>query len=374
MNLTNFLLLVLAWFLYRLARSPRDPALWAVVVSIACQLLGASTFVAFARTVFEDLPSSSTVKLLTNVALNTSRYALLLFFLISAGGSWRRVRVETAILVGVCAAMAAAVFVLPPGARDTAYPLSGNLPNDMSHPGVAPFYIIGGSYMFYAAVQTARWALRYAAESSRRARFGLRLVAAALVATTVTTGVRTVVTVIRWAGNPGYGAPLMQVTTRLVPICTFVFLLGVFSVGLAARFAALKTWLRRRRAYAELWPLWRELHAVFPADALDHAPTQAWLDTLLPHRIGHRYWRRVIEIRDGLLQLSPQLVDAGFDSSRPAEQQLDTFRRALQLQAGGHTPTSRAGVLVAAPEDVDINSDVRQLIHLSRALAREGAS
>ncbi|NBH07456.1 hypothetical protein GTY80_30010 [Amycolatopsis sp. SID8362] len=82
----------------------------------------------------------------------------------------------------------------------------------------------------------------------------------------------------------------------------------------------------------------------------------------------------MIEIRDGLLQLSPQLVDAGFDSSRPAEQQLDTFRRALQLQAGGHTPTSRAGVLVAAPEDVDINSDVRQLIHLSRALAREGAS
>jgi hypothetical protein len=373
-NLTNFLLLVLAWFLYRLARSPRDPALWAVVVCVACQLLGASTFVAFIRTMFGELPSSSTVKLLTNIALNTSRYALLLFFLISAGGSWRRVRAETAILVGVYLAMTAAVLVLPPGARDSAYPLTGVLPSNMSHPGVAPFYIIGGSYTFYAAVQAARWALRYASESSRRAQFGLRVLTVALVATAVTTGARTIVTIIRWAGHPVYGAAIMQLTTKLVPICTFVFLIGVFSVGLAARLAALRTWLRRRRAYAELWPLWRALHAVFPADTLDHAPNQSWLDTLLPHRVGHRYWRRVIEIRDGLLQLSPQLVDAGFDPERPADQQLGPFCHALQLQASGRTPTSRTGVLVAAPEDAGVNSDVRQLIHLSRALAREGAT
>ncbi|SFO03913.1 MAB_1171c family putative transporter [Amycolatopsis rubida] len=374
MNLTNFLLLVLAWFVYRLARSPRDPALWAVVVAIACQLLGASTFVAFVRTVFGELPPSSTVKLLTNVALNISRYALLLFFLLSAGGSWRRVRIETGILLGVCLAMTAAILALPPGARDSAYPLTGHLPNDMSAPGVAPFYIIGGGYMLYAAAQAARWALRYAAESSRRARFGLHVLTVALVATAITTGLRTAVTIIRWAGQPGYGASVMQVTTRLVPICTFVFLVGVLSVGLAARFAALRTWLRRRRAYAELWPLWRALHAVFPADTLDHAPSRSWLDTLIPFRVGHRYWRRVIEIRDGLLQLSPQLVDAGFDAGRPAEQQLGPFRQALQRQASGRTPTSRTGVLVAAPEDSGINSDVRQLIRLSRALAREGVS
>lgn len=373
MILTYFLLLVLAWFLYRLARSPRDPALWAVVVCVGFQLLGASTFVTFVRAVFGELPSSSTVKLLTNLALNTSRYALLLFFLISAGGSWRRVRIETGILAGVCLAMTAAILVLPPGLRDTAYPLTAVLPRDMRRPGVAPFYIVGGSYTCYAAVQTTRWALRYAAESSRRARFGLRVVAVALICAAVTTGTRTVVTIVRWAGHPGFGGSAMELTNRLAPISIFVFLAGVFSIGLAARFAALKTWLRRRRAYAELWPLWRELHAVFPADTLDHAPRQAWLDTLLPHQVGHRYWRRVIEIRDGLLQLSPQLLDAGFDPDRPAVEQLGTFRRALRLQADGRRPTSRTAVLVAGPEDTGVNSDVRQLIHLSRALAREGA-
>ncbi|QKV80700.1 MAB_1171c family putative transporter [Amycolatopsis sp. Hca4] len=374
MNLTNFLLLVLAWFLYRLARSPRDPALWAVVVCVTFQLLGASTFVTFARAVFGELPASSTVKLLTNLALSTSRYALLLFFLLSAGGSWRRVRIETAILVSVWLAMTAAILALPSGLRDTAYPLTGVLPNNMSHPGVAPFYIITDSYTFYATVQTSRWALRYAAESGRRARFGLRVVAFALVCAAITTGTRTIVTIVRWAGHPGFGYPVTQLTNRLAPISIFLFLAGVFSIGLAARFAALKTWLRRRRAYAELWPLWRALHAVFPADTLDHAPRRAWLDTLLPHQVGHRYWRRVIEIRDGLLQLSPQLLDAGFDPDRPADEQLGTFRRALQRQASGRQPANRTAVLVAAPEDAGINSDVRQLIHLSRALAREGAS
>ena len=374
MNLLNFLLLVLAWFLYRLARSPRDPALWAVVACVAFQLLGATAFVALARNVFGELPSSSTVKLLTNLALNTSRYALLLFFLISAGGSWRRVRIETTMLLGVCLAMTAAVLVLPPGLRDTAYPQTALLPNDMSPPGVAPFYILGGSYTFYAALQAARWALRYADESSRRAQFGLHVVAIALVAAAVTVGARTTVTIIRWAGHLGYGGWVMELTNQLAPISIFMFVAGVFSVGLAARLAALRTWQRRRRIYAELWPLWRALHRVFPADALDHAPTRPWLDTLFPHRVGHRYWRRVIEIRDGLLQLSPQLLDAGFDPEKPADQQLATFRHALQLQEAGRIPTNRAGVLVAAPDDAGINSDVRQLIHLSRALAREGAT
>lgn len=373
MNLTTFLLLVLAWFLYRLVRSPRDPALWAVVVCIAFQLLGASTVAAFARTVFGEALSSSTVKLLANLALNTSRYALLLFFLISSGGSWRRVRAESGILAAVCLAMTAAVLSLPPGPRDRAYPLAAALPDDMSRPGVALFYAIGGGYTFYATVQAARWALRYAAESGRRAQFGLRVVAVALAVAAVVNGTRTVVTVVRWTGRHGYGAEVLRLTDRLAPVSIFVFLAGVLSIGLGARLAVLRNWLHRRRAYAELWPLWRALHAVFPADTLDHAPTRAWPDTLFPHRVGHRYWRRVIEIRDGLLQIGPQLLDAGFDPQKPADEQVGTFRRALQLESDGRVPNNRTAVLVAAPEEPGINADVRQLINLSRALAREGA-
>ncbi|WP_338064860.1 amidohydrolase family protein [Amycolatopsis lexingtonensis] len=81
--------------------------------------------------------------------------------------------------------------------------------------------------------------------------------------------------------------------------------------------------------------MWRELHAVFFADALDHAPTRSWLDTLLTHRIGHRYWRRVIEIRDGLLQLSPQLVDAGWFLGGVADGEAELRARVRQNAALG---------------------------------------
>jgi hypothetical protein len=197
MSLTQFLFLVLIWFLYRLAKSPRNSALWAVVACIAFQLLGATTVIAHFRTLFGGLPTSSILKLLLNLALNISRYGLMLFFLISTGGSRRRARVEGAVLVVVCAAMAAAVLILPSDMRNKAYPSSGSLPHDMGILGVAPFYIIGGGYIVYSTVQTARWALRYANESSRRARLGLRVAALGLGCYATAAAVRTAVTIIR---------------------------------------------------------------------------------------------------------------------------------------------------------------------------------
>jgi hypothetical protein len=374
MSLTQFLTLVLVWFLYRLARSPRNPALWAVVTCIAFQLLGATTVVAYIRTLFDDMPASSILKLLMNLALNISRYGLMMFFLISTGGSRLRAKVEGAVLVAVCAAMATAVLILPSGMRNTAYPSSGSLPQNMGILGVAPFYIIGGGYTVYATVQTARWALRYANESSRRARLGLRGAAVGLCCYAIAAALRTVVTIIRWAGQPGFATDLMATTNRLIPLGTYLFLIGVCYVGLAARLAALRVWIRHRRIYHELWPLWAQLHHVFPSDELDRMSTPRWLDRLLPQRVSYRYWRRVIEIRDGLVQLSPQLVDAGFDPSLPAENQIDNIQTALSRQSQGHTPQSQTAVMVAAPEALDINSDVQQLVRLARALAQKGTT
>ncbi|UUV28555.1 hypothetical protein NQK81_27670 [Amycolatopsis roodepoortensis] len=373
MNLTQFLILVLAWFLYRLAKSPRNPALWAVVACIAFHLLGSTTGIVYLRLLFGELPASSTVKLVMNLALNISRYALMLFFLLSAGGTRRRAQIEGAVLGVVCAAMTTAVLVLPPELRDKAYPTSGSLPHTMSAPGVAPFYLIGGAYTIYATIQTARWALRYANESQHRARLGLRIAAAGLGFAATATAARTVVTIVRWTGHPGYGGDLMAVTNRLVPIGTFLFLAGVLYVGLAARLSALRVWLRHRRTYHELRPLWEPLHTAFPEGQLDRAPTHRLFDRISPWRIGHKYWRRVIEIRDGLLQISPHLVDLGYDAARPAEQQADTIRRAVERQRAGTAPQARTALTVAEPSTTNINDDVNQLVRLSQALAQKGS-
>lgn len=68
------------------------------------------------------------------------------------------------------------------------------------------------------------------------------------------------------------------------------------------RLTALPRWLRTRRAYHRLEPLWTELHCLFPEIAL--APSGAvWLRS--PQQAEFALYRRVIEIRDGHMALRP---------------------------------------------------------------------
>lgn len=64
------------------------------------------------------------------------------------------------------------------------------------------------------------------------------------------------------------------------------------------------TWLRQYRTYHRLGPLWRSLHAATPEIALS---TAGFIDSHLPRDLGLRLYRRVIEIRDGRMALTPYL-------------------------------------------------------------------
>lgn len=366
--------ITLVWFLCRVAKFPRDQALWAVVTCIVLQLLASQTVLAGVLPWLNMRLSPSMAKLVMNLWLNASRYFLMLFFLISAGGSRRRIAWDGVLLVAVCVAMTAAILATPVEVRDVIYPSGGSLPTDMTVRGVAPFYLIGNAYTAYTVVQAGRWALRYAAESSRRARWGLRVAALGLGCYAALSTARVVATTVRWIGHPGFGEGFFRLVNGLAPTGTLVFIVGVAYVGLAARLAALQVWARHRRIYHELWPLWEQLHAVFPHDELDPTPNHSWRDRLFLRRVHRRYLRRVVEIRDGLVKLSPQLVETGFDPGRPAHDQADVIREALRRQAQGHQPTTRSAVLVAAPATSDINSDVEQLVALARALSKEGIS
>ncbi|SEF24679.1 hypothetical protein SAMN05421837_102815 [Amycolatopsis pretoriensis] len=364
MILQLFLFAALAWFLLRLVASPRDPGLWAVVACIALQLLSLPEVITWGFRLVGDLPAASTIKLLVNLGLNVSRYALMLFFLLSTGGSRGRARVEGLVLLAVCAGMTVSVLCLPANLRATAYPLSGSLPHDMNLPGLAPFYLLGGGYAAYACTVTARWALRYAGESSPRGRLGFRVSAIGLAGTTFVAVTRSVVTIIRWTRHPGAGDWLLaKLVDPLVSPAKDLFIIGVCYVGFAARYTALRLWLRRRHAFTALEPLWQRLHAIFPSDQLDPARSS------FPLQLGHRYWRRVIEIRDGLVQLGPHLIDAGYDPARPAHEQITAITTAMQRQADGRTPDSQGTVVVAAPTTADVDDDVDQLVRLSRALS-----
>ncbi|WP_137815067.1 MAB_1171c family putative transporter [Gandjariella thermophila] len=363
--------MTLAWFLYRLVRTPRDAGLYAIVVCLIIQLLTIPEVI-FKIQSITGWTAVPTLKLIVNYSLTVSLYLMMLFFLLSAGGGLRRAVIEGAVVLSVCAGMTIAMFTTPEPVQAQAYSGVGGLPENMSVTGLAPFFLLGNAYISYMSIQIARLALRYAEEANPRGRIGLRIAAVGLFCYFLTAVVRCVATVVRWAGHPGFGVHLVALINEGAPAGTAVFLVGVSYVGLAARLAALRTWLRHWRVHDELWPLWHQLNIAFPNDALQSAPKHRWVNRWSPMHVHRRWWRRLVECRDGLVQLSPQLVEAGLDHGRPIHEQVECVRTALRRQTHGHQPASRSAVLVAAPDTDELDSDEQQLVRLSQALAQEG--
>jgi uncharacterized membrane protein len=360
---TVALLLALAWFGYRLLREPGDLALRAVVACILLRVVGTLIGVS-------DAFSESTSKLIYNLALNGSWFCLMLFFLFSAVGSGavRKAWVEAVVLASTSVVMTAAMLATPASVREAAFSSTGRLPADMTVAEVAVFYLAGSLYFAYAAARTSYWALRYAAESAPRARLGFHVVAAGFACLGLAASVRGVFVVIRWLGADVPG-PIESAVNLLVPLGILAFVLGVCFVGLAARWAAARLWLRRRRQFHTLRPLWQRLHVAFPSAAFDPSEHKD-RDEIWPLRLHRRFWRRVVEIRDGMVQLSPHLADAGYDSERPAHEQVEAFEAAVQRQLAGEQPSTKTAILVAAPTEAnnEVDGEIDQLVALARAL------
>ncbi|TDD41342.1 hypothetical protein E1288_32690 [Saccharopolyspora elongata] len=63
--------------------------------------------------------------------------------------------------------------------------------------------------------------------------------------------------------------------------------------------------MRPERSCKDTWPRgnWPTAATVTHKDALDRQPRSQWRERFSPRRAHRHYWRRVIEIRDGLVQL-----------------------------------------------------------------------
>lgn len=363
-------IIAFAWFAYRLARSPRSPALWAVVTCLAFRYF-ASGGVADLRDHFGGVLSSPAVtKVVMNVALSASWCALLLFFLLAAAPQ-RAIRTafrEIAIMAAAVLTMATMVAITPNPDQAFASGSGGALPPDAST-SVATFYVVGSAYVAYATWRGAVQAWRYAAESTQRTRLGLRTAAVALGTIGAVSTVRTGQIVIVWAG--GALPAWTTFVNKGVPLGTVLFVLGVCLAGATARFEQARVWLRHRRALRDLQPLWAVLHGLFPEDRLVPAHEQSRVDRFLPRRVHQQFWRAVVEIRDGLVQLSPHLADLGYEPGTPLHQQSGLLDEAIRRERSGQSPSSRDAVLVAAPSSTEasnVSSDVDQLVRLSHSL------
>lgn len=354
----NFLLLLylpLAWFLARALRHPRDAALWMLVVCLVMRTVDGPWVMPAVR----GLVGPSAARWFFDAALTGSWAALLLFFVLSAGGSAVRARREVGTWAVLCAVLGACVALAP------GWWQAQNLLAQPGHPAaVTAFEALVDLYYVYATGSCAVWAWRYASESPKRLRPGLWLAAAGLGVFALASAASLAI-VLGLLPPSFYSAVLVEV----MGLAIVAFAIGVVTVGLVGRAVALRVWWRHRQRARALRPLWSLLCTVYPSDALDRASGGWWFDRILPHQVHRRYWRRWMEVRDGLVQLSPHLVETGYDPARPAHEQTGAFRAALRRAAAGQQPGRAHARPVAVPtSDSSEQADVQELIRLSTAL------
>ncbi|HEV2781137.1 MAG TPA: MAB_1171c family putative transporter [Actinophytocola sp.] len=355
--------LVLALMIYLLIRAPRNPALLAITVTIASFAL---TF-AFRLALLDGAgflglePIMS--RLVQQFIMLLGGYGLVTFFLFSAldvrearrRAMWQAVPVVLAVLV-----MTHAIAAMPPHIRDSAALLTSRSGGPVGEPTIALMYLSVYVYQAYAYITALVLTRRYARGAEPRLRRGLALATAGLAAMVPAQMIFVGAAAGRWA------AVTMPRTITFTGIFMMLGGIVVFLVGFAypavgMRLAALRVWWQHRRMYRRLGPLWTLLHREFPEDALCRVPTSPWRDAVSLRGVHRRYYRRVIECRDGLVRISPYLGPNGDRSLA------DRLREGVAAHASGASAPARA-MPVAIPAGDGLDADVHELVALSDAL------
>lgn len=168
------------------------------------------------------------------------------------------------------------------------------------------------------------------------------------------------------------------VATILITLCVAFMLTGSTMPAWSRRLGlpGLLGRVGHYHVYRQLYPLWIDLCRAFPEIAL-FPPRSVVADALALRDLDLRLYRRVIEIRDGLLALRMYVDPSVMEHARAAGQEIGLppdeiealveaacIAGALQARnSGGHGGHAAAHLPSIAPGDVD--SEVRDLIRVA---------
>jgi hypothetical protein len=361
--------LVLAVLSYLLVRAPSNVPLRAVTITIASFTLTVVFGTAATKGVtflgLEPILS----RLVQHLGMLVGGYSLIAFYLFSAldrDRARRQARLHAIPLVTAAVALIGATVLMPAAIHHAAATLAFAGPGaGAPEPTVAVLYLTPNLYMGYAFASALLWTRRYAKEAEPRLRHGLALASVGLAALAFGEAVFVTATTAQWVGLT---VPRWLYRMGLLAILpgSVVFMIGFAYPAVRMRLAALRIWLQHRRAYYRLGPLWTLLHQQFPEDALGRVPSSRWRDAVSVRGVHRRYYRRVIECRDGLVRASPYLATNGNGHDATLAERL---RDGLRAHASGTSAPTRA-VPVAIPATDGLDADVRELVTLSEALRR----
>jgi hypothetical protein len=289
---------------------------------------------------------------------------------------WSR-RLQTALPTATVAALLVLFAVSPARTHPTDTALYTDFPMQYAaHPEVFAYWLIFAVYLGTAFALIAQSAWRYGRRAGRTPLgCGLVLIAAGMVAGLCYLGYSTGVVAARAAG---VGGSFISTSPAFIQglFGALIVLVAVGSFLPAAGYCPL---IRRVAAYwslRQLYPLWAGLCQAVPGIALD--PVPAWADRIDPRDLQMRLYRRVIEIRDGYMALTPVDVPGIEDLLRAASgphelsaadratlaaaTQLELARRAelrgdTRLPAGTGLPPANREFLAGD----DLGSEVRLL-------------
>ncbi|MEU7282463.1 MAB_1171c family putative transporter [Streptomyces sp. NPDC045431] len=360
----------LLWTGRQVLRDPSDRLLRAVFLCLLCAGLSFPFGLPAGVRLVDGFTGDGIAKLVQNLCLLGTVYFLGCFFIHSASdpaAARARVRGEAVPFAVTAVTVCVAMAMTPHVERSHTYATA-----DMRVPGVAVFYLSAGAYLTYALAMALFWTVRYARLASRPLVTGLWMVAAALTGIVLASAVRECLTLVRLLGG-AVPQPVIMGAKLLLDLAIPLFVAGVVYPGLVTRWASLRLWWHHGRVYRELAPLWTALHTAFPQDALERPRVGRRWGLPSPRSVHRRYYRRVIECRDGLVRISPYLAleAATADAEAPLSPEVAArhLRTALRAYASGEDAPSQA-VAVALPEGGGgLEDDVRQLTRLSQALA-----
>jgi hypothetical protein len=337
--------------LYQLFLAPDDLPLRAVAGCLAClaivPVLNLPPVVALI-----DAAGGGLARLLVNLMTMSASYWLLAFFQYSVRASRR---FQTLAYVGALALVLGAWLAAPASVRLQPAALSSG--GDW-HSTV--FVVVAVGYMGYALSLAMRWSVIYARVARRvELRRGLRAMAVGLAFLIAGCACKCVVALLQaFAGIAWEVGNLVYVSCVLVG--SVLLVVGVMYPAVTGMLAAVPVWRWHRAAYREMEPLWQALHEAFPDLALRSETLPWWRDPLRIRRTHRDYYRRAVEIRDGLVQLGPYYPATEADDA-------DAVKAALLAKAAGAPAGPPRPAPMAAGDDLD--SDVRWLVRLSNSLA-----
>ncbi|MFE1820800.1 MAB_1171c family putative transporter [Streptomyces anulatus] len=362
------LVAALAWKIYQLWRNPHDAPLRSVTLCLACAALSYPVAMPGGASGIDTVAGHGVAKLLQNVLLVVAVYFLMCFYLYSAADEQRgrgRAHKEAVVVVVVAVAISVAAVTVPhevfAGSFSTA---------DMTIPQIAFFYAGAGLYLMYALGMACLWTRRYARMSRPPHSTGLWMAAVGLGTMATACAIRAVIVAVRWV-NVDVPKPLMASVALLLVVSIMLFAAGITYSGARARIISLRLWLQHRRDHRRLGPLWELLAETYPENVLRPASGAA-RDRWRARGVHRRYHRRIVEIRDGLLHISPHLLDGGdgtLNTSTSSAELAARLRRA-STRTGEGSLTPRRAVPLAMALGSDRKADVRQLVAISDALGK----